>query len=267
MAKITFGTAGFFYKDWFGSFYPKQLEKSQLLRHFSKFFNIVEINSTFYNLPSIEMVTNWYNRVPDKFRFIIKIWQKITHELNENELDNRIQEFFSRLIPLKEKLFGILLQFPPWFKFTEKHLDQLIFLIKNLPSQYKYIIELRDNSWFNTDATLNMIDGKKLILGTTYMPNVKSYYMQNQNYYYIRLIGDRILTEFNRIQRSQKESYENLFKNLRNIIKDQNVYEIFIIVNNHFQGNAPESIKLIKQKLGLSYHNFNNQKNIFDFIQ
>lgn len=98
------------------------------------------------------------------------------------------------------------------------------------------------------------------------MPNIKSYYLQNHNFYYIRLIGDRMLTEFNRIQRSQKEIYENLFKNIQNMIKDPNVYEIFIIVNNHFQGYAPGSINLLKQKLGLSYHNFNNQKKIFDFI-
>ncbi|MFX1365685.1 MAG: DUF72 domain-containing protein [Promethearchaeota archaeon] len=267
MAKITFGTAGFFYKDWFGSFYPKQLEKSQLLRYFSESFNIVEINSTFYNLPSLEMVINWYNRVPDKFRFVIKIWQKITHELNEPELDNRIQEFFSRLIPLKEKIFGILLQFPPWFKFTEKHFDQLIFLIKILPSQYKYIIELRDNSWFNTNAFLNVIDGQNLILGTTYMPNIKPYYLQNQNFYYIRLIGDRILTEFNRIQRNQKDLIDNFIKRIQILKQNPRIYEIFIIVNNHFQGHAPESINIIKQKLGLSYHGFNDQKSIIDFIK
>ncbi len=266
MVKITFGTAGFFYQDWIGSFYPKRLDNSQFLRYLSKYFNIVEINSTFYNLPSAEMLINWYNLVPERFRFIIKIWQKITHNLNDPEIDYRINEFFSRLSLLKGKIFGFLLQFPPWFKYTPTHFNQLISLIKNVPPQYKYIIELRHNSWFDKDYLLEIIDGHNIILGTTYMPEILPYYMQNQKFYYIRLIGDRTLTKFNRIQRSQKDSYKDLFKNIQNILKDKNIYEIFIIVNNHFQGHAPESINLIQQKLGLSYHNFNNQKNIFDFI-
>ncbi|NVM36466.1 MAG: DUF72 domain-containing protein [Candidatus Lokiarchaeota archaeon] len=267
MVKITIGTAGFFYKDWVDSFYPKQLEKSQYLGYFSKFFNMVEINSTFYNLPSEEMVINWYNRVPEGFRFIVKIWQKITHELHDPELDIRTHEFFSRIRPLKGKIVGILLQFPPRFKYTEKHLKQIIYLIKTIPSEYKFIIELRDNSWFNADILSNVIDGHNIILGTTYMPGILPYYMQNQIFYYIRLIGDRELTVFNRIQRNQKDIIDDLLNNIQILIKDPNIYEIFIIVNNHFQGHAPESINMIKQKLGLPYRSFNNQKSIIDFIQ
>ncbi len=267
MVKITFGTAGFFYKDWINSFYPKKLEKSQYLGFFSKFFNLVEINSTFYNLSSKEMVLNWYSRVPEEFRFIIKIWQKITHELNDPELDNRILEFFSRIQPLKEKIFGLLLQFPPWFKFTEKHLEKLNDLIKIIPSKYNYIIELRDNSWFNPEILSSIIDGRKRILATTYMPGVLPYYMENQKCYYIRLIGDRELTVFNRIQRNQKEVLKEFFTNIQILINNLNIYEIFIIVNNHFQGHAPESINLIKQKLGLSFRSHKNQKSLIDFIQ
>ncbi|MEE9376734.1 MAG: DUF72 domain-containing protein [Candidatus Lokiarchaeia archaeon] len=266
MVKITFGTAGFFYKDWVGSFYPKQLEKTQYLGYFSKFFNIVEVNSTFYNLPSEEMVINWYKRVPEGFRFIIKMWQKITHELNDPELDYRIHEFYSRIRPLKEKFFGFLLQFPSRFKYTEKHLGQLNFLIKTIPSEYKYIIELRDNSWFNPDILSSIIDERNRILGTTYMPGIIPYYMQNQNYYYIRLIGDRELTVFNRIQRDQKEALRNLYKNVQNLMNIPNIYEIFIIVNNHFAGFAPESVNDLKKKFGLLHHNFSNQKRLSDFI-
>jgi len=267
MVKITFGTAGFFYKDWVGSFYPKQLEKNQYLGYFSKFFNLVEVNSTFYNLPSEEIVINWYKRVPEGFRFIVKMWQKITHELNDPELDYRIHEFYSRIRPLKQKIFGFLLQFPPRFKFTEKHLEQLNYLVKTIPSEYKYIIELRDNSWYNPDILSNIIDGNNKILGTTYMPGFLPYHKEKQTYYYIRLIGDRALTVFNRIQRNQKEVMEEFSKNIQNLMKNPNIYEIFIIVNNHFQGHAPESINMIKQRLGLPYQSFSNQKSIIDFIQ
>ena len=266
MVKITIGTAGFSYKDWVGPFYPKKLEKSQHLEFFSNYFPIVEINSTFYNLPSEDMVINWNNRVPEGFRFIVKLWQKITHELNSSEMEFRVFEFFRRMSPLKEKIVGFLLQFPPWFKYSEKHLNQLSKLIKIVPSEYKYIIELRDNSWFNSEILFKFIDGKNIILGTTYMPGIIPYYKLNQDFYYIRLIGDRELTVFNRIQRDQKKSLNNLYKNVQTLINTPNIYEIFIIVNNHFQGFAPESVNNLKKKFGLSYRSFNNQKSLTDFI-
>ncbi|MFX1428312.1 MAG: DUF72 domain-containing protein [Promethearchaeota archaeon] len=149
MVKIDIGTAGWDYRDWIGSFYPKQLERTHYLEFFSKYFDIVEINSTFYNLPSKDMVKNWRNRVPEKFRFIVKVWQKITHNLEDPELDLSIVNFFSVMTHLNEKVIAYLLQFPPWFKYTEIHLNKLEALINELPTNNRYIIELRDNSWFN----------------------------------------------------------------------------------------------------------------------
>ena len=71
MSKIKFGTAGWDYKDWVGSFYPKQLKRTRYLAYFSKYFDIVEINSTFYNLPNQATVSKWLNQVPKNFRFTV----------------------------------------------------------------------------------------------------------------------------------------------------------------------------------------------------
>ena len=98
MVKISIGTAGFSYKDWVGSFYPKKIKNTQYIEYFSKFFDIVEINSTFYSLPSEDMVSNWNNRVPENFRFVIKVWQQISHNLNDNGLDSFISEFDFRML-------------------------------------------------------------------------------------------------------------------------------------------------------------------------
>jgi len=267
MVKISIGTAGWDYKDWIGTFYPKKLEKSQHLEYFSKYFNVVEINSTFYNLPSSSMVENWYNRVPQNFRFIVKVWQKISHNLNDLNLNSFILDFFSRIKPLANKIFGFLIQFPPWFKYSEKHLSQLIILLKEIPEDYRYFIELRDNSWFNPEILKSFIDGERIVLGTTYKPNLKPFYWQNQNFYYIRLIGDRELTVFNRIQRDQKDAVKDLNKNVQSLMNKPNIYEIFIIVNNHFQGAAPESVVNLKQKFGLKFHNFRTQKSLIEYLK
>jgi uncharacterized protein YecE (DUF72 family) len=266
MVKISIGTAGFSYKDWIGPFYPKRLQNTQHLEYFSKFFDLVEINSTFYNLPSEDMVKNWDLRVPENFRFIIKIWKEISHNLDKQDLDAYIFNFFSRLNELELKIIGFLLQFPPWFKYSESHLLKIELLLKKFPSKYKYIIELRDNSWYDSEILSKFIDGENVILGTTYMPQIIPYYMPNQKRYYIRMIGDRELNIFNRIRRDQNESLENLYTNITSLKKTPNIYEIFIIVNNHFQGFAPESVNMIKKKLGISYHSFSDQTHLTDFI-
>jgi uncharacterized protein YecE (DUF72 family) len=266
MVKISLGCAGWDYKDWVGAFYPKPLERYNHLEYYSNFFDIIEINSTFYNVPNKTTVTNWYNKVPANFRFIVKVWQKITHNLNDSDLDYLISQFFSQLSPLQEKVIAYLLQFPPWFKFTEKHLTQLKILTNELPQNQNYVIELRDNSWFREEIVSEIIDGTNIILGTTYMPGIEAYYLSNQNSYYIRLIGDRELNVFDRIQRNQEESVNDLLRNLQIIKKMPNVFEIFIIVNNHFQGNAPESINNLKKRLNLPIKEFNQQKKLSDYI-
>ncbi|MFX0140763.1 MAG: DUF72 domain-containing protein [Candidatus Hodarchaeota archaeon] len=267
MVKISIGTAGWDYKDWVGPFYPKKLKKSQHLEYFSKIFNLVEINSTFYNLPSENMIINWNNRVPKSFRFIIKGWQKITHNLEDPDLDSYIIEFFSRMSFLRPKIAGFLLQFPPWFKYSEIHLQKLKILLGEIPSDYKYFVELRDNSWFEPEILSQFIDGNQKILGTTYKPGILSYYLKNQIYYYIRLIGDRELTIFNHVQRDQIEVLNHLENNIQNLLKIPKIYEIFIIVNNHFAGFAPESVNELKKKWGISYRVFNKQKRLIDFIE
>lgn len=266
MVKISLGCAGWDYKDWVGPFYPKPLERYDHLEFYTKFFEIIEINSTFYNLPNRKTVINWNNQVSADFKFTVKTWRRITHSLNDSDLDYLISQFFSHLSPLREKIIAYLLQFPPWFKFTEKHLRQLQLLFNELPPEHKYVIELRDNSWFKEEIISKIINGTNFVLGTTYMPGIKAYYLSNQNYYYIRLIGDRELSVFDRIQRNQKESIDDLVRNLYMLEKLPKVKEIFIIVNNHFQGNAPESVNLLKKRLNLPVKEFSQQRRLSDYF-
>ena len=266
MVKIHLGTAGWDYKDWVGPFYPKLIDSYKRLDFYTKFFNIIEINTTFYSLPKFSIVQNWNDQVPEDFKFTVKVWQEITHKFKDANIEDSISQFFYRLSPLKDKIFAYLLQFPPWFKYSEKHFHQLKYLISELPKESKYIFELRDNSWFNEDLLHEVIESSKIILGTTYMPGIKAYYLARQKSYYIRLIGDRELTVFNRIQRDQKENVSNLVNKINILRESPNIHEIFIIVNNHFQGNAPESVNLLKKRLNLPVINFSPQKTLKDYL-
>ena len=266
MARIYIGCAGWDYKDWIGPFYPKLLESHNRLGFYTKFFNVIEINTTFYSLPNFSVVQNWSEQVPADFKFTVKVWQEITHKFKDANIEDSISQFFYRLSPLKEKVFAYLLQFLPWFKYNEKHIHQLKYLINELPTENKYVIELRDNSWFNENLLSEVIERSTVILGVTYMPGIEAYYMPKQNTYYIRLIGDRELTVFDRIQRDEKEIISNLINNINTLKESPNIYEIFIIVNNHFQGNAPESVNLLKKRLNLPLKEFTQQKKLSDYF-
>jgi uncharacterized protein YecE (DUF72 family) len=99
------------------------------------------------------------------------------------------------------------------------------------------------------------------------MPSIIPYFLSNQFFYYIRLIGDRKLNTFNRIQRDQREALDDLHNKVQILNNDPNIYEIFIIVNNHFAGFAPESVNELKKKWGLNYRVFDKQKRLIDFIE
>ena len=266
MVKFYIGTAGWDYKDWVGPFYPKTIDKKHHLKFYTKHFDVVEINSTFYNLPSKEIVNNWLNNTPDSFRFTVKIWQEITHKLIQNDIENKVVQFFDRLSLLKEKTNRFLLQFPPWFKYSEKHVNILKILLNEVPEEYQYAIELRDNSWFYPKIITELIDGDRFILSTTYMPGFNPFYYPNQQVYYIRMIGDRELTVFNRIQRNQEEAIMDLKNKVKKIMALPTIREIFIIVNNHFAGFAPETANLIKKLFNIPIRKYNAQKSLFDFI-
>jgi len=266
MPTIYIGCAGWLYEDWKGAFYPYELEPHNYLPYYSKFFNIIEINTTFYNLPTKATVKNWYERVPPDFLFIIKMWQEITHKLNNPDIGYLLTEFFNHMEALQKKIHAYLFQFPPWLNYSQKHLDQINNLIRQSPPEYIYVIELRHNSWFKADILNQISDGERIIIGTSYLEDLFPYYKPNQNRYYIRLIGDRQLSIFNRVQREKKDEYTQLIQKIRNLKKKPNIYEIFIIVNNHYTGFAPETANLLKKDLSLPFRSFTQQKKMSDYI-
>jgi uncharacterized protein YecE (DUF72 family) len=266
MAKLKIGTAGWAYDSWVGPFYPKRLETREHLPYYSSFFNINEINAPFYNLPSSEMVKNWYERVPDNFRFFVKVWKEITHKIHEDDLRSRVSTFFDRFEPLNEKIKGFLFQFPPWFKYSEDNFKRLKYLIGLLPDGNLYFIEFRDDSWYESDKLSEIIDGETIILVTSYLEGSRAVYHPDQKFYYIRLIGDRSINIFNRVQRERKEMADDLRSHIDQLRNDSTINEIFIIVNNHFTGFAPETANELKKLWDLPVKSFSTQTSITDFF-
>ncbi len=267
MANIVVGCAGWDYADWVGVFYPRKLAKTDQLAHYAKFFDFVEVNSTFYNLPTHETLLKWGKVVPDHFRFAIKIWNRITHTRDTENLEARISTFFTQLKVLEPKIACYLLQFPPRFKYSSENRVRVRHLLETIPTSRMIVVELRDNSWFVPGALDNILDTEQHILGVSYIPGYNPIYLQGQSRYYIRCVGDRQLTVFNRVQRKQESIMTAVEKKIRDLSPSDSIRDIFIIFNNHFTGFSPETANEFKRRIGLPARNFTSQKTLFDFYR
>ncbi|TXT60762.1 MAG: hypothetical protein BAJALOKI2v1_80054 [Promethearchaeota archaeon] len=119
----------------------------------------------------------------------------------------------------------------------------------------------------NSEIILSrFIDNENFYLATSYLKGINPYYHQQQNIYYIRLIGDRELQKFNLIQRNQREILSSLKVKIPNFFEKKPIREIFIIVNNHFTGFAPETANHLKKMFHLTHRDFKSQKSLVDFM-
>jgi uncharacterized protein YecE (DUF72 family) len=146
---IYIGTSGWQYDHWQEPFYPEDLPKSRFLEFYAEHFQTVEINNSFYQLPSAETLTHWREATPPEFRFSVKASRYITHMKKLKDPAEPVSNFLKRVELLADKLGPILFQLPPNWHFNRERLSSFL---EVLPGDFKYTFELRDPSWLNPDA-------------------------------------------------------------------------------------------------------------------
>lgn len=144
--KVFAGCSGFYYKDWTGKFYPDDLPVKDWLSYYAERFNTVEINSSFYHLPSERTVKGWYDRTPDDFVFTLKGSRYITHIRKLKDVAEEILTFYRRAEILSNKLGTILWQLPGNFHVNDERLEGFC---RKLSPAFSNVIEFRHTSWFN----------------------------------------------------------------------------------------------------------------------
>lgn len=150
MADWYVGTMGFSYKDWEGVFYPVELNPRNYLGYYSRIFNGVEIDSTFYGIPKPGALHRWADATPPDFRFSLKAPRQITHEAGLIGVRNLLLEFIEAVRLLEERLGAVLLQFPPSFKVDR--LPDLEAFLAILPGGVRFAVEVRSASWYTPAA-------------------------------------------------------------------------------------------------------------------
>ncbi|WP_018479179.1 DUF72 domain-containing protein [Pontibacter roseus] len=150
---IYIGTSGWHYKHWMGTFYPEGLKPKDFTSHYLRFFRTVEINNSFYKLPSRDTFANWRTSVPDDFVFAVKGSRFITHMKKLKDPQESIQRFLENVNALEEKLGPILFQLPPGWAVNEERLAAFLAV---LPPYYRYTFEFRHPSWY-TPGVLELL--------------------------------------------------------------------------------------------------------------
>jgi len=145
---VRIGTSGWEYDHWRGTFYPRDLPKRRWLEHYAEHFDTVELNASFYRLPSAGTFGRWGTRVPSDFRFAVKASRYLTHVRRLREPQEPLDRLWSSARRLGDRLGPVLYQLPPRWR---PNADRLAAFLAALPADGGQAIEFRDRRWYRPE--------------------------------------------------------------------------------------------------------------------
>lgn len=238
-ACVYIGTSGYSYKSWDKTFYGDTPKKLQL-EYYAQQFPTVEINATFYRLPSEGMVRGWRDRVHREFLYAVKGSRFITHMKKLANLDGALDVFFDRIAPMQERTAIILWQLPPMLKKDIPRLDAFLSL---LPRAYRHAVEFRERSWYDDETfeTLRKHDASHVALSSGGMP---------MN---LTVTSDMIYIRFHGLEGGAAHDYTR--KELEpwaKYISEQAEQgrTLYVYFNNDINVRAPDNAKMLMQMIG-----------------
>lgn len=183
--KYQVGCSGYYYPQWKNKFYPAGLQPKNWLTHYSSVFNTVELNGTFYRIPTLNSLQKAAEVTPEDFTFSVKMNRSITHiqRLKEKQTILDFQELI--LKGLGKKLSHFLFQMPPSFHFNEQNLGKVI---DHIPHRSQNAIEFRHPSWWNEETEQALKDAELTFYNVDF-PGLKTYFIHTADFY-LRLHGN-----------------------------------------------------------------------------
>lgn len=176
------GCSGFHYKDWRGRFYPEKLAMKNWFDHYTKFFDTVELNVTFYRFPQLSFLQGWYQKCPEHFRFSVKAPKAITHYKQFHDSARMITDFYETINNgLQEKLGPVLFQLPPRLAYDEERLERII---DNLNPSFNNVVEFRHETWWRDDVYKALADHNIAFCGMSHPTLPDDVIINTSNVYY-----------------------------------------------------------------------------------
>lgn len=239
--RIHIGTMGWSYKFWMNNFYSKSTKPEKFLKEYSKHFNTVEVNSSFYRVPSVSVLENWKKQTPKHFLFSVKAPKKITHGNLAKESYDYLDYFLGNLSTLGSKLGPLLLQFPSSFKFDS--FATLKNFVSVLPKNYSYAIEIRSRSWLE-DKFYEFLSENRITLVISDKPWLDEIEKVAPTFVYFRWEGNRKQIRGNKgiIEKDRTVEIQKLAKRIQSF---SNEIDVFCYFSKYFSGHPPTDVKAL----------------------
>jgi uncharacterized protein YecE (DUF72 family) len=251
LQKFYVGCSGWSYDGWLGHFYPANSDHRDFLKYYSQVFDFVEIDSSFYRTPNLFMTKRWANITPDNFRFTAKFPRTITHEKRlAADSEKELRYLFDMMRPLQRKLLALLIQLPPTLSANEG-LKKLETLIELLDPHFRYAIEVRHKSWFDSKKFYKLLTDNNICLAWSQLDTIQTPPELTSDFLYLRFIGDRSIDErdFGKIQKDRQEELQRWSNEVRRL-KDKAKFAI-VAANNHYAGFGPATANYFRKMVGL----------------
>ena len=246
---IHIGTSGWSYADWVGPLYPAGTPPGRYLAEYARHFHDVEIDSTFYRIPTERMVDGWVRATPDSFTFAPKFPQVITHEKRLQGCEPERDLFLGRVARLSEKRGPLVLQFDYTFRYEEH--DLLEAFLMGLPAGNRYAVEVRHRGWLRDEfyALLERRRAALVLHDLHYMPKLNR---ATADFVYVRLLGKRSLVpdDFSHARIDRGKELDAWAEKIR-AFADQGL-QVFVFANNRYQGHAPATCRDLAHRLGVA---------------
>jgi uncharacterized protein YecE (DUF72 family) len=262
---IWIGCSGWSYPDWAGPFYPEGMAAGEYLGWYADRFLIVEVDSTFYRVPSKAMVQGWRHRTPDGFRFVLKVPQVITHQKLLQDCDEEVDGFVTSILPLGDKLTAALLQLGYFNRGAFGSLDDFLnvldpFLARWPHQQVPLAVEVRNPRWVGPKLAEVLRDHNAALTLTeqTWMPRpsevAKLVDPVTGPISIFRLLGDReaierLTTTWDRVVVDRSADLAETAGVIESIAGR---VPVAVFLNNHYAGHSPATARDLRRLLGQS---------------
>lgn len=240
--KVYIGASGYTYKSWNKAFYPRDVPRRLQLEFFATQFPTVEINATFYRLPTENMVRGWATRVPEPFVFAIKGSRFITHMKKLANLDGALDKYFDRVAPMKHRVGIVLWQLPPMLAKDIPRLDNFLKLLR--PYGYRHAVEFRHRSWYEDHEAFDLLRKHNVAHANLSTLNMPQDFTVTSDLVYIRFHGleGGFAHDYTR---AELKPWADFY--LRQARAGKTV---FVYFNNDVNVRAPENAKMLMSMVG-----------------